>query len=241
MMGWSLAAAGLGARETAPPARWPSFRGPGASGLADGPQGLPPTFDGLTGTNLRWKVPVPGLAHASPIVWGDRIYLATAISSRGDATFKPGLYGDGTASQDKSTHRWVVMALDRGTGRTLWERVAFEGTPVDTRHIKSTYASATPATNGDVIVASFGSQGLVAYDTRGRLKWTRNLGRQNLGAYDIPSYEWGPASSPIIWRDRVIVQVDTAEADFVAALDLATGKTLWQTPRGNCPRGPARR
>jgi outer membrane protein assembly factor BamB len=214
---------------------WPSFRGAGASGLASGPQGLPATFDAVAGTNVRWKVRVPGLGHASPVVWGDRIYLATAISSKGDATFKPGLYGDGTASEDKSTHRWVVLALDRLTGRTVWERVAFEGVPVDARHVKSTYASATPATDGRTVVASFGSQGVAAYDRAGKLKWTRNLGRQNVGAYNAPDIEWGPASSPVIWRDRVFVQVDTSEADFLAALDLATGRVLWQTPREELP------
>ena len=217
------------------PIQWPSFRGVGASGLARGPQQLPATFDGTTGTNVRWKVPVPGLGHASPIVWGNRIYVASAISSRGDATFKPGLYGDGTASQDKSPHRWMVLAFDRTTGKTVWERVAFEGVPIDTRHIKSTYASATPATNGEVIVASFGSQGAVAFDTSGRQRWSRDLGRQNVGAYNSPDYEWGTASSPVIWRDRVFVQVDTSGDDFLAALDLKTGRTLWQTAREELP------
>ena len=95
---------------------WPGFRGTAASGVADGAT-LPERWNVNTGENIRWKVAVPGLAHSSPVVWGDRVFLATAISTRADATFKPGLYGEGTASEDRSPQRWVVLALDRRTGR----------------------------------------------------------------------------------------------------------------------------
>ncbi len=222
-------------RDVAPePRAWPSFRGAGAAGIATG-HALPEKWDASKDVGIRWKVPVPGLSHASPIVWGDRVFLVSAVSSQGDSTFKPGLYGAGTASTDRSPHQWIVLAYDRRTGRRLWERVAHEGAPKDKRHIKSTYASATPATNGRIVVASFGSQGLFAYDVAGKLLWKRDLGRMDVGAYDLPAYEWGPASSPIIWRDRVIVQVDTSGDDFIAALDLQTGRTLWETPRDELP------
>ena len=174
-------------------------------------------------------------------MWGDRVFVTTAVSSQGDSTFKPGLYGDGTASEDRSRHQFVVLAYDRRTGKPLWERVAYEGPPIDKRHIKSTYASATPATDGRIVVASFGSQGVYAYDVQGKLLWKRDLGRMDVGAYNLPDYEWGPASSPTIWRDRVFVQVDTSGEDFIAALDLATGKTLWQTPRRGAAVMVARR
>ena len=217
-----------------PAGNWPGFRGPSAGGVADG-QRLPDRWDAATGENVRWKVAVPGLAHSSPIVWNDRVYLATAISSRPDATFKPGLYGEGTASEDRSVHRWVVMALDRRTGRTVWERTAYQGTPREKRHIKATYANATPATDGRYIVAFFGSQGLYAYDMAGTLVWKKDLGVLNAGAYDLPSYEWGNASSPIIYKDLVIVQCDTQEASFVLAADIRTGKTVWKTARQELP------
>ena len=110
-------------------------------------------------------------------------------------------------------------ALDKRTGAIEWQRVAYEGPPVDTRHIKSTYASATPATDGRIVVASFGSQGVYAYDVNGNFRWKVDLGHINLGAYDIPSFEWGPASSPILWNDLVILQVDTQVDSFVLALD----------------------
>ena len=99
---------------------WPSFRGPQASGVADG-QRLPDRWDGTTGQNILWRTPIPGLAHSSPIVWGDTIFVTTAISSRKDATFKPGLYGDGDASDDRSVHKWVIYALDKRTGRIRWD------------------------------------------------------------------------------------------------------------------------
>ena len=215
-------------------AEWPSFRGPSASGIADG-QRIPDTWDVASGKNIRWKTAIPGLAHSSPVVAGDRVFVTTAVSSRGGAMFKPGLYGDGTASEDLSSHQWKVIALDRRTGRVLWERVAFEGTPREKRHIKATYANQTPATDGRYVVAFFGSQGLFAFDIDGKPIWQRDLGRLNAGAYDIPSYEWGNASSPIIFGDRVIVQCDTHEASFLMALDLKTGRTLWKTERKELP------
>jgi outer membrane protein assembly factor BamB len=225
-----LAAVGRGA----PATEWPGFRGPSASGVADG-QDLPESFNGVTGANVRWKVAVPGLAHSSPIVWGDRVYLTSAISSRGDATFKPGLYGEGTASEDRTPQKWVVIAIDRKTGKTVWQQTAYEGVPKEKRHIKATYANATPATDGRYVVAFFGSQGLFAFDMNGRLAWKKDLGVLNTGAYDLPEYEWGTASSPIIYKDLVIVQCDTQNESFVMASDIRTGKTVWKTLRKELP------
>jgi outer membrane protein assembly factor BamB len=213
---------------------WPSFRGPHASGVADG-QDLPDHWNGKTGENIRWRTPIPGLAHSSPVVWGDRIFVTSAISSRPDATFKPGLYGDGDSSEDRSAHKWVLYAIDKRTGKVEWERVAFEGVPRERRHIKSTYASASPATDGRIVVAWFGSQGVHAYDVAGRSLWSVDLGRVDMGAYDIPSYEWGPASSPIIWNDLVLLQCDTQTDAFVLALNARTGETVWKTAREELP------
>jgi outer membrane protein assembly factor BamB len=213
---------------------WPSFRGAIASGVADG-QHLPDTWNPTSGENVLWRTRIPGLGHSSPIVWGNRVYVTSAISSRGGATFKPGLYGDGDASDDRSPQKWTLFAIDKRSGKIEWERVAFEGPPVDTRHIKSTYASATPATDGRSIVVSFGSQGVYAYDMSGRLRWRVDLGHTKLGAYDIPSFEWGPASSPVIFEDLVILQVDTHHDSFVVALDLATGVLRWKSDRDELP------
>jgi outer membrane protein assembly factor BamB len=178
-----------------------------------------------------WRTPIPGLAHSSPIVWGDTVFVTSAISSRKDATFKPGLYGDGDASEDRSIHKWVLYAIDKHTGRIRWERVAREGAPRNKRHIKSTYASATPVTDGRIVVAWFGSEGIHAFDVDGAPLWQVDLGRVDMGAYDIPSYEWGPASSPIIWNGLVILQCDTQTDSFVLALKLETGDIVWKTSR----------
>jgi len=213
---------------------WPSFRGRDASGIADG-QRLPDQWNAVKGANVRWKVAIPGLAHSSPIVWGDRVFVTSAISSLPTATFKTGLYGEGTASEDRSPHRWTVTALDRQTGRTIWERTAYQGVPKQKRHIKSTYASSTPATDGRVLVAFFGSQGLYAYDLDGQPLWQKDLGRLDVGAYDLPEYEWGPASSPIIYGDLVIVQCDQQQGSFLLAADIHTGRTIWKTTRDELP------
>ena len=212
---------------------WPQFRGPASAGIADGAN-LPDTW-AASGDGILWKTRIPGLAHSSPVVSGDQLFVTTAISSLPSATFKPGLYGEGTASEDRTVHRWDVLSLDKRTGRVLWQRTAYEGVPREKRHIKATYANATPATDGRHLVAFFGSQGLYAYDMEGRLKWKRDLGRLDVGAYDAPDYEWGAASSPILYKDLVIVQCDQQKDSFLIALRLKDGSVAWRTPREELP------
>ena len=228
-----LSASTLSAQEGSE-ANWPSFRGRFASGVAQG-QNLPDNWDGQKGTNIKWKTMIPGLAHSSPVVWGNRVFVTTAISSRGNDNFRRGLYGDGTASDDRSAHQWKIYALDKRSGKIIWERVAYEGVPREKRHIKASYANSTPATDGRYVVAFFGSQGLYAFDVNGRLIWKKDLGVLNAGAYDAPDYEWGTASSPIIYKDLVIVQCDTQNESFLLAVDIKTGKTAWKVSREELP------
>jgi len=213
---------------------WPSFRGQNAAGVADN-QNLPEAWDGEKGTAIKWKVRIPGLAHSSPIVWEDKLFVTSAISSNDKATFKPGLYGAGDASDDKSVHQWKVFCLDKKTGKIIWDKVAYEGEPKEKRHVKSTYASSSPATDGRYVVAFFGSQGLYAFDMKGKLVWKKDLGRLDVGAYDLPEYEWGTASSPIIYKDLVIVQCDTSKEDFLMGINIKTGETVWKTDRTEMP------
>ena len=214
---------------------WPSFRGPVASGVADH-QNLPVIWDAAHGTNIQWSAVLPGLAHSSPIVWQDHIFVTTAISTgRPDASFKRGLYGEGDASDDVSPQQWKLICLDRKTGKVLWDRTAYEGVPKEKRHMKATYANSTPATDGQMVVAFFGSEGLYAYDLAGKQLWKRDLGRLNVGAYDLPEYEWGTASSPIIYGDKVIVQCDQQKGSFLEAFDRETGRTLWKAERDELP------
>lgn len=221
--------------QKAPNNNWPAFRGEHAAGVADG-QNLPDTFDGTQGAGIKWRAHIPGLAHSSPVVWGDKVFVTTAVSSKADASFKRGLYGDGDASDDRSVHEWKVYCLEKKSGKILWEQVAYKGEPKEKRHIKSTYASSSPVTDGRYVVAFFGSQGVYAYDMKGKLAWQRDLGRINLGAYNDASYEWGTASSPTIYKDLVILQVDTSDKDdYLIALNLKTGETAWKTPREELP------
>ncbi|HET6861718.1 MAG TPA: PQQ-binding-like beta-propeller repeat protein [Pyrinomonadaceae bacterium] len=213
---------------------WPSFRGPHASGVVEG-QNLPDEWSPKTGNNILWRTLIPGLAHSSPVVWGNTVFVTSAISSDPKANFRPGLYGDGDASKDHTVHRWVIYAIDKSTGKISWERVAYQGEPIEKRHIKATYANSTPATDGRIVVAWFGSQGVYAYDVSGTFLWKVDLGRIDLGAYDIPTFEWGSASSPIIWNDLVILQCDTQTDSFIIALDAKSGKTIWKTKRDEIP------
>jgi len=213
---------------------WPSFRGEHAAGVVDG-QGLPDNWDGESKQNIKWKTMIPGLAHSSPVIWGDKLFVTTAISSLGNESFREGLYGDGDASDDKSVHQWRIYCLDKKNGQIIWDKTAKEEVPIDKRHIKSTYANSTPATNGQVVIAFFGSEGLFAYDINGMFLWKKDLGRLDVGAYDAPDYEWGSASSPIIYENLCIVQCDTQDDSFIIACDLATGETVWKTERDELP------
>ncbi len=219
-----------------PPTNWPQWRGPDASGVADG-QAPPTTWDIEDSSSILWKTPIPGLGHSSPIVWGDRIFLTSAVSSKQDPVFRIGNMGDTDSVDDRSSHAWKIFSLDRQTGEVLWERNVHEGLPRGRRHIKSSFANPTPATDGKHVVALFGSEGLYAYDMEGKLLWQRDLGMVGHPA-------WGFSSSPIIYRDMVIVQCDTkrpsararqegveAVDSFIAAFALADGSERWRQPR----------
>jgi outer membrane protein assembly factor BamB len=213
---------------------WPQFRGPQARGVAAG-KPTPVTWNVEEGKGLRWKTPIPGLGHSSPVVWGDRLYVTTAISGKEKDDLRVGLYGDIAPVQDDSVYRWVVYCLDRNTGKVLWERVAHAGVPKVKRHTKSTHANSTPATDGRHVVAFFGSEGLYCYDTAGKLLWKKDLGTLDSGFFMVPAAQWGFASSPVIWKDRVIVQCDVQRGSFLAAFDLKDGAELWRTPRADVP------
>ena len=213
---------------------WPAFRGLNAVGVSDA-KPTPASWDVAKGQNVLWKTPIPGVAVSSPIIWGDRVFVSTAVSSDANATLKPGPYGDVEPVNDRTRHSWRLYALDRATGKIAWERVAYEGVPKTKRHPKSSQASATPVTDGQRVIVSFGSEGLYAYDFAGRLLWKRDLGVLNAGWFYDPDYEWGLGSSPIIWKNLVIVQCDIQKNSFIAAFDVATGNPVWRTDRDEIP------
>lgn len=213
---------------------WPQFRGPSASGVGDGTN-PPVRWDGAKGTNVIWKTPIPGLAVSSPVIWGDQIFVTTAVSGDPKQAFRIGLFGDTDPVNDRSNHVWKILAVDKKTGKIQWEQTAHQGVPRTKRHAKSSQASPTPATNGKVVVAYFGSEGLFAYSVDGKLLWKKDLGIQNAGWFFDPDSEWGAASSPVIHKNSVIVQCDRQKDSFLAAYDLKDGKELWRTPRAEIP------
>ena len=213
------------------PRNWPSFRGDGTSGNGDGQHAVT-EWDVASGKNIKWKTPVPGIANSSPIVWANRIFVTSAFSKTGDNTFRTGLYGDVKPVDDRSVHEWKMYCLDKTTGKILWERTAANQAPGTKRHTKSSQASSTPVTDGKRVVALFGSAGvLVAWDVNGKELWRVNLGVLDSGWFLDPSFQWGHSSSPIIYRNSVIVQADVQKGSYIAAWDLATGKQLWKTAR----------
>jgi outer membrane protein assembly factor BamB len=224
----------IGLASAANAQNWPSFRGANASGVAEG-KPTPTTWNVEKGENILWKTPIPGLAHASPVVWGDKLFITTAISSNPKPFLRVGLYGDVDSDKDLTKHTWRVYCLDKRTGKILWDRVATEGVPKIKRHIKATHANSSPATDGKYVVAFFGAEGLYCYDVKGKLQWKQDLGLLDSGWFYDPDYQWGMASSPIIYKNLVIVQCDVQKNSFIAAYDIKTGKEVWKTSREEIP------
>ncbi|MBI2687851.1 MAG: PQQ-binding-like beta-propeller repeat protein [Acidobacteria bacterium] len=213
---------------------WPSFRGPGARGIAE-KQNLPVAWDVAKGTNIAWKTEIPGLGLSSPIVWASQIFLTTAISGNPNMIFEATLKGELDRRQDEAEQEFRVIAVDRKSGKILWNVAAAKSKPRVLRHPHNSYASPTPATDGKYLVAFFGSEGLYCFDLKGKLLWKKDMGAMDQGAFDLPDYQWGSAASPVLWQGKVLLQVDMHTGSYLAALDAATGKELWRTPRDSKP------
>ena len=212
------------------PENWPSFRGTMATGVADG-QHPPLTWDAKSGKNLVWKTYIPGLAHASPVVWENNVFLITACSSDTASEYRVGLFGDVEPANDSSSHIWKIYCLDKLTGEIRWEKKAYEGIPRVKRHVKGSQANATPVTNGKYVVALFGSEGMICYDFKGNEQWRKDLGVLDAGWFFNEDTEWGPASSPVIYGNTVIIQCDRSKNSYIAAFDLKTGNEIWKANR----------
>jgi outer membrane protein assembly factor BamB len=209
---------------------WPDWRGGAAAGVSTEP-GLP--LEWSTEKNILWKTPIPGRGHSSPIVWGDRVFLTTAIQGEIVPGAKAPIHiqegqefkhPDAVGSDRR--HTMKVLCLDRDSGKVLWERTAYDGPVYDDRHRKASYASPTAATDGSRMYAWFGSEGLYCYDFEGGLRWKKALG-------PIATIGMGVASSPVLYGNLVVVlcDEDNGEKSFIAALDKRSGKEVWKVPR----------
>jgi outer membrane protein assembly factor BamB len=216
------------------PANWPSFRGPDGTGVVEG-QHPPIQWNGKENKNVRWKTEIPGLGHSCPVVWGNRLFLTTAVSSMPDQKIRIGNYGDVGSVNDTSKHTWHVICVDRDTGKILWNQQAHEGTPKIKRHLKGSQANCTVATDGKHVLACFGSEGLYCYDFNGKQLWKRDLSTLDSSFSLDQEYEWGFANSPLIHDGLAILQCDLSRDSFIAAFKLEDGDKVWSTPRDEIP------
>lgn len=213
---------------------WPGFRGPGARGVADG-YPAPAVWDVASSKGVRWRTSAPGLGHSSPILWGDRLFLLSAVrADAGKAPLQIGRSGAADSANDNGEQSWVALCYDAATGREIWRRTARKASPRVSRHQKATHANTTATTDGKHLVAFFGSEGLYCYDLDGNLLWERDLGVVNISKYGIG---WGYGSSPTLYQDRIALLCDDPEKPFLVVLRLSDGKELWRVSRkGDCER-----
>ena len=221
---------------------WPQWRGPRANGVA--PKATPPLLWSET-NNVRWKSKIPGHGDATPILWEDRIFIQTAIatgkksdspaatSDPAPTTEPPGANsperprrgGGMRAQKPNEAYQFVLLCLDRRTGKTLWQQVAREEVPHEGHQPDNSFASYSPVTDGQLVFAYFGSRGLHCYDLDGKVKWQKDLGRMQT------KMSFGEGSSPALFGNLLVINWDHEGDDFIAAFDKKTGQELWRQPR----------
>jgi outer membrane protein assembly factor BamB len=209
---------------------WPQWRGPQRNGVSSA-KGLP--LEWSAEKNVLWKTAIEGRGHSSPVIWGDRLFLTTDIEGEKiEGASAPQHIRDGevylhpdSQSGDRR-HTLKVIALSATTGEILWSRTAHDGRVYDNRHRVNTYASPTAVADGERIYVYFGSEGLLAYDFEGTEVWRKDLG-------DLPTWGHGQGTSPLLYQDLLILQVDRNQGDgsFIAAFDSTSGREVWKTPR----------
>ena len=207
---------------------WPQWRGPHATGVAT--QGDPPVqWDDRK--NVKWKIPIPGKGHASPIVWGDRIFILTAIETDkvGQSEEKEGpaprtRRGPPTV-KTKNLHKFAVLAISRQDGKILWQRTSCEELPHEGTHATGSWASNSPVTDGQYVYAHFGSRGLYCFDMEGNPQWDKDLGRMTV------KLGFGEGSSPVLCGDAIVINWDHEGDSFIVALDKKTGREKWKVDR----------
>jgi outer membrane protein assembly factor BamB len=226
-LAFGLALAAAARADEDPLEYWPQWRGPRGDGIA--PKAAPPVSWSET-KNVRWKVPVPGGGSATPVIWGNKIFVLTAVDTGrtpAGGSRTPAIPGDPGMSTGTPTtvHQFLVLCFDRGTGKTLWSRTAVEGVPHEGHHPSHGFASASPATDGKVLIASFGSRGIYAYDLDGTLKWSKDLGAMKI------KIGFGEGISPVLTGGLVLINWDHEGDSFIVGLDATTGQEKWRRDR----------
>ncbi|MEM7051891.1 MAG: PQQ-binding-like beta-propeller repeat protein [Acidobacteriota bacterium] len=211
-------ASALFAVAAATAADWPSFRGPNGSGVADG-AALATSWDADGGRNVLWRTELAGGGFASPVLWQNRLYVTTF---------------EEVAGKD-DTLRWNLLAIDRASGKVQWSKTVVEEPRRLDQHRASSQANASPAVDGKRIVTIVGASTLAAYDLSGKELWRKDLGLLDQGMASDRNSQWGHASSPLLWQDKVYVQVDRHRDSYLAAYDAASGKELWRDARQEKP------
>lgn len=213
----------LAAAPAAADGNWPMFRGGPAAGVSDDKR-LPDTWD--TTKNVLWKIDVPGRGWSCPIIWGERVFLTAVINEGKSEDPKKGLYFGGERPKAPTDpHRWMVYCFDWNTGKKLWESEAHRGQPATGMHIKNSYASETPATDGHRLYVQFGNLGLFCYDLEGKPLWSRKLPALKTRA------GWGTGASPALHKDRLYLVNDNEEKSYLAAVDVKSGEEIWRVDR----------
>ncbi len=212
-----LALAGISADSN-----WPQFRGPQAGVAADDPA-LPETWSPTE--NIVWKADVRGVGWGSPVVWGDHIFLTSAVNTERDDRPALKVYTAAEVAPTTAVLRWVVYDFDVKTGKLRWEREVARAAPSQAKHMKNSYASETTATDGERVYAYFGSAGLFAFDMDGKAIWSKPMTPMKMRS------DWGPAASPVVFKGRVYIVNDNEEHSFIAAYDAKTGAEAWRIDR----------
>ncbi|MGI9243119.1 MAG: PQQ-binding-like beta-propeller repeat protein [Verrucomicrobiales bacterium] len=201
---------------------WPQFRGSGVMGSAENSE-LPDRWSETE--NVAWKVSVPGMGWSSTVIWGNRIFLTTAVSEGEIEEVKQGLYFGGERPRPEDVHEWRVLCYDLGSGEELWNRLVHRGVPAQARHLKNSYASETPVTDGERVYAYIGNVGLFAFDMDGKELWKRQWKPVET------RHGWGTAASPALHGDRLYIVNDNEDQSFLCAIDKTNGELIWTSDR----------
>ncbi len=204
-------------------ATWPEFRGPGSRGVRDD-SSVPTNWSATE--NIAWKTPLPGRGWSSPVISNGMVFLTSVVSGGEVEAPKKGLYFGGERPEpSESDHQWFVYGLDLATGEIRWKREVHAGKPLAPVHVKNSYASETPVTDGERVYVYFGALGVFCFDVDGTPRWEKRMEPRKM------RYGWGTAASPTLYKDRLYIVNDNEETSYLLSLDATNGDEVWRVER----------